>query len=564
MNKITDINGTPLTTTDKIADAGGYVALGMSGAKCVVLSVLTKSITKLSSSDMKEMSLKTLCGAVWCEDNFSFFHPKKEEMIFDHRLLATQIIRDCQAKGPYIESYERKAGIWLGKDGQLLVNSDKLWTAKGEVLEHGVHDDRIYSASGHVGFDMSTPEATKDEVESVRKAFGAIKWRQPLGAELMLGWIGVAFGAVALRRRPHMLLTGAAGVGKSTVLEMAKWLLGPLAFASTGPQTMAAFYQALGGTSRAVVLDEFEADPTRRHAQDTLEIARMSYSLQEGDEGIVRGTPGGTAKSYRFYAPFLAAGVSPGKMQPADLTRWVMLEALSREGNASQMSEEQGRAIGPRLARLFVSRWSVYQASEKVVRECILASNGDGRMADTVGTLLASYWAFVSDKPATVEDASVLVEMLNIKERIAIHAESDEKRCLESLMTKVLPFKIMEGKYLATRSLSIAQAIECVCENPTGNLEITARLAQLGMRVVMQNGKWRLFVANSPEHQELRKVFAGTKWAAGGWGVILRRLPGGDETTQRISAGFGAAKVTVFDVPADLLPANESEVLLAA
>lgn len=564
MTTIINIDGTSLTSPIAPA-AGGFVALGMAGNKCVVLSSLTKAVTRISPSDMKEMFFKTHFGATWCDEHYSAFHPKKEEVIFDHRQLATDIIRDCQAQGPYIESYERKAGVWLNKSGKLLINSKQLWTAEGNILEHGIHDGRIYSASGSVGFDMTTPKATNDDVQKVLNAFGGINWRQELGAELLLGWIGVATMAVVFRRRPHMLLTGGAGIGKSTVLEMAKWLLGPMAFTCTGPQTMAAFYQALGGTSRAVILDEFEADPSRRHAQDTLEIARMSYSLQEGDEGIVRGTQNGTAKSYAFYSPFLAAGISPGKMQPADLTRWVVLEALSRKGDAPQLNESEAREIGPRLARLFVSRWNMFQASEKVVRECILAAGGDGRMADTVGTLLASYWTFASNRPATADDANVLVEMLNIKARIELHSETDEKRCLDSLMSKVMPFKTIEGQYLVTRPMSIAQAIEKVCEDPTGNLEITSRLSQLGMRVVQQNGKWRFIIANSPEHQELRRLFSGTKWSTGGWAVVLRRLPGGEESTQRIGAGFGAAKVTVFDVPADLLPANdEGEDLLAA
>lgn len=557
MKNIININGTPLNTNNA-ATTGGYIALGMLGAKCVVLSQLSKAVVKLSPSDMKEMELKSLCGADWCDEHYGHVHPKKDEWIFEYRRLATDIIRDCQTKGPYVESYERKAGVWLGQDGELLINSDQLWRTNGDVLEHGIHDSRIYSASGTVGFSMSTPEASNEDVEKVVQAFGAINWRHPLGAELILGWIGVALTSVALRRRPHLLLTGGAGVGKSTALELAKWLLGPLGYASTGPQTMAAFYQALGGTSRAVILDEFEADPTRRHAQDTLEIARMSYSLQEGDEGIVRGTPGGTARSYRFYSPFLAAGISPGKMQPADLTRWVVLEAVSRKDNAQQLTETEAREIGPRLARRFVARWNIFQASEKVVRERILAAGGDGRIADTVGVLLASYWAFVSEKPATIDDADVLIEMLDIRARIEIHTETDEKRCLESLMSKVLSFKVVEGQYLATRPLSIAQAIALVCEDPTGNPDVVLRLAQLGLRVVMQEGKWKLFVVNSPEHQELRKVFAGTKWSTGGWAMVLRRLPGGEESTQRIGAGFGAAKITVFDVPVDLVPANDS------
>ena len=85
------------------------------------------------------------------------------------------------------------------------------------------------------------------------------------------------------------------------------------------------------------------------------------------------------------------------------------------------------------------------------------------------------------------------------------------------------------------------------------------------LRVAFAKGKWSLYVVNSPMHQELRKLFAGTKWATGGWSVVLRRLPGGEESTQRIGAGLGAAKVTVVYVPEHLLSAgNEDNMLLAA
>ncbi|QJC56146.1 hypothetical protein HC248_01432 [Polaromonas vacuolata] len=556
-------DGTPLNNSVE-KTRGGYKALGMSGAKCVVLSGLNSSVVKLSHSEMNEMGLIAHFGALWCDENYSSFNPKREEHFFDHRAMASKIFRDCQACGPYIESHERGTGVWLGKDGQLLVNGQKLWSSEGEVLEHGVHDGRVYPANGDVGFDLSTPEANDDDVNKVFKALGGVNWRQPLAAELILGWFGMACISAALPRRPHVMLVGPAGCGKTTALDTVKFLLGPLAFGCTGPQRMAGYYQSLSGTTRAAAVDEFEGGSSSGYSLDTYLIARMSYSLQESDEGIIRGTPGGAAKSYRFYTPFIAACVNPPKMEPADISRWTILDAMSRKENAVMMSESEAREIGPKLARRFIARWSVYQASEKVVRKCILAAGGDGRMADTVGTLLASYWTFVSNQPATEDDANVLVEMLDIKARIELHSETDEKRCLDSLMSKVMPFKVVQGNYLVTRSLSIAQAVALVCEDPTCNPEIIARLSQLGLRVVKQNGKWQLFVVNSPEHQELRKVFAGTKWSTGGWSVVLRRLPGGGESTQRIGAGLGAAKVTIFDIPADLASANDEECRLMA
>ena len=558
MTNIISANGTPITSA-ATRPLGGYVALGTLGNKAVVLSLLNKSVVKLGPSDMKEMNLKAELGAEWCGANYTEFDEKKEQFVFNHKQLATDIICSCQAKGAYVEAYERKTGIWPMKDGQLVINGRELWRPDGTVLEHGIYEDRVYPAGANVGFDRFTEEASDDEVKQILEAFGAINWRQTMGPEMILGWFGLSLVSTAVRRRPHVLINGAAGVGKSTILEMVKWMLGKLAFACTGPQTMAAYYQKLGGTSLVTILDEFEADPSKRNCKDTFETARMSYSMQEGDEGIVRGTTTGTSKSYQFFTPFMAGGISPGKMEPADLSRWAVLEAKSRKADATMMTEERVREIGPRLARRFINRWSVYQATESVVRKCIIDAGGDGRMADTVGTLLASYWTFVSTTPATVDDAKVLVEMLDIKERIEVHSVSDERRCLEALMSRVVPFKYMEGISMVTRSLSIAEAIQRVCEDPTNSPEVVARLAQLGLRVVFANGFWRLYVVNSPEHQELRKLFSGTKWAMGGWAMVLRRLPGGEESTQRVGAGFGAAKVTAFHVPQDLLSANDGD-----
>lgn len=88
----------------------------------------------------------------------------------------------------------------------------------------------------------------------------------------------------------------------------------------------------------------------------------------------------------------------------------------------------------------------------------------------------------------------------------------------------------------------------------TVTLSIKRRLAQLGLRVGILDGRWQLLVAN---HVELRKLFAGTKWAGGGWGLVLRRLLGGMESTQRLGAGLPCCKVTMFTLPDELQPPRD-------
>jgi energy-coupling factor transporter ATP-binding protein EcfA2 len=561
---ILSIDGTPLTNYAQAA-IGGMKALGVNGNKFAVFSLLNKQVSLLGPSDLKEMNLKAHFGAKWCEEQYTEFDPRKETMVFNHRRLANDIITDCQAAGTYSQAFERRTGVWQMDDGQLVINGHELWRPDGEVMEHGIHEGRVYPSFGTVGFDRQTPEASDDEVNEVLGAFGSLNWAHPLASELLLGWLGVATTAAALRRRPHVMLTGPRGCGKSTVLELVKEMLGVMCTAFTGVPTEAGLRQRLAGNPTAALIDEFEYDPSKKNCRDTLEHARSAYSLQEGDEGVVRGSVTGKAVSFRIVSPFLVAGISPGRMEPADISRWVVLEAKDRKVGGKMLEKAKARELGPKLARRFVGRWSVFQASEAVVRDCILASGGDGRMADTVGTLLASYWAFVSDRPATAEDAKFLVDMLGIEERIANQAVSDEQQCLEALTSRVVPFKVMDGYSLVTRQLSIGQAVELVCKDPTGQSDVVTKLAQLGLRVTLAKGKWSLYVANSHMHQELRKLFAGTKWAAGGWSVVLRRLPGGVESTQRIGASSGAMKVTVVDVPQHLLPADdEGDMLLAA
>lgn len=563
MNNMT--NQTPASNDQVFKPViGGYKALGIAGTQMAIFSLMNNKVHLLKPSELKELKLKAVLGVRWCEQNFTEFDERKEEYVFNHRRLASNIIADCQACGPYSEAMERKIGVWKMDDGQLAINGDKLWRPDGTVLEHGMHEGRVYPAEGAIGFDLSTPAATHDEVNKVLGAFNSPQWTNPIGGELILGFIGVGIVSVALKRRPHVLMTGPAACGKSTVLNYVRQLMGKLAFACTGPQTMAGFSQSLTGTSKVVINDEFEADPTRQSCKDTFDVARASYSLQEGDEGIVRGTVTGKSKSYRFYSPFIAAGISPGKMEPADLTRWVILESKGKPCGG-RLSDEECRALGPKLAKLFINRWDVFCASEDVVRQHLLDKGGDGRMADTVGTLLASYWAFVSATPATQEDAEMLVGMLGIEERIALHEVSDDKQCFETLTSRVLPFKVLCGPALLTRHLSVGQAIGMVCKEPTEQPEVVTRLAQLGMRVAFNQGKWVLYVVCSPSHVEVRKLFAGTKWSAGGWSTVLRRLPGGSESTQRIGAGFGASKVTVIHIPDHMLAVGDfDEMRLAA
>jgi len=455
---------------------------------------------------------------------------------------------------------QRNRGVWVQEDGSLMVNGRELWTPNGKKLEHGIIGDTVYTASDDIGFAFETPEATSAEVRTVMDMLGSYTFSNGLGAELLLGWFVSAALGPALHRRPHVLLTGPRGAGKTVIIDTLTQMLGPMAYACAGPQSMAGWYQALSQASYGVILDEFEYDSKRRHHIDTLEIARISYSLNEASKGITRGSATGTPVNYQFMASFLAAGINPGTLDPADASRWVELELLSRKPEATRIDEATARAIGPRIIRRVINRWNDFKVTEAVMHKAIVDAGGSDRMADTYGILLAAYWTAASDAPATEMDAEILCDSLNLDAQIENQSINDEDRCQEALLSRVTSFRFMDGDYVTSQSLSIGEAVKRVCEHPTGAFEIVERLAQLGLRVYRDKstGVWQLMVVNSPDHQELRKIFAQTKWSSG-WSTVLRRLPGGRESTQRIAAGFRAAKVTIFNLAAEFQPAANDD-----
>lgn len=545
---------------------GGFVPLGLEKDKVVVFSHLQKSVVKFRPSDLKESVMRVFLGSLWY-DFYILVLERQQQPIANRRskaesgasMMAKHIIASCQAVGIYLPSTERRAGAWLDEKGGLVINSGALWRHDGAVLSHGIHGDYVYPVVKSLGFGPDTSAATSQEVQRVLEVFRTYNWQVPFAAELVLGWVGVCLTATALRRRPHVLITGPAGCGKSTLLEQVTALLGRNAAPVTGSPTLMGLQQLVQDhPSRGIVIDEFEHDGRNQRRMDVFEAARASYSLQEGDAGVVRGSTTGEARAYKLSSPFMGCGISPGPMEPADVTRWVLLELAKlppQEANCILPSRDEFEQLGPSLARLLISRWTVLRDSLEKFRAAVQVNGGDARMGDTYGHLLACYWAFVNERVATASDAERIIEDAAITKRLHSQAASDHEECLNALFTRVVAFDMPGG----ASKLSIGEACHCLVKGSHGKRSIEERFSQMGLRVRTSKGRQYLLVANSPSHSELRRVFAGSKWSHGGWGLVLRRLPGGCESTQRLGPGLPPCKVTAFLLPDEMQSEASSE-----
>lgn len=542
------------------APAAGFTPLGMLPGKAVVFSHLQKAVVTLGASDMGEVRLKMLLGEAWHRQMAQHLQQRciaegERTPGSGHRLVVGHIIGACQAVGTYVPSLERKTGVWADDSGALVINSDVLWTSDGATLRYGKHGRYIYSQGRPMGFGLETPPATAEEVERVMQTFRSYAWMMPGAPELMLGWIGVAMAAGAMRRRPHLLITGQSGCGKSTLLEIVSHLLGSRMAMLTGNPSWMGLHQLVhDDPTKSILVDEFEANGSDARCADTFEASRASYSATEADSGVVRGSPDGGVRTYRIRSPFAATAVSPGRMEPADLSRWVILDTRPMPHGGQALTRDEATALGQRLARLFVSRWHVFASSLEPMRDAIQAAGGNARMADTFGHLVTAYWAFTNVQPVTADEAGSLVERLGLPLKLEDKIEQDEQECLTALLTRVLTFQCVTSQGPQSQKLSVGEAVRHITRGDVDSAGIAEQLTRLGLRVVRQNGRWLLMVAASHNHVELKKLFAGTKWSDGGWATVLKRLPGGMESTQRLGSGLKACKVALFELPEDLQP----------
>ena len=536
---------------------GGFIALGQRGESCFAWSRIMKAVVELTPAAFTARKLKACFGALWC-NMFYMVYPEEGEPYFDHQALADDIQEQCQRIGRYRDSKQREAGAWLSADGGLVINSAAVWRNDGQSVERVGDDGYVYPDDNDLDLSADDVPATPEEVLEVEQAFDSWDWSDMAAAAHILGWVACSVFAGALSCRPHLFVTARAGTGKSLLSRAIGAIFGNGVVRPTGSLTQAGIMQKLKGRAVPCIVDETEAGQSAQQSTlAALDVARWSYSMSEHEDGVLRGTAAGKALGYRAFSPFLFLGVNVPKLGHADQTRAVVLEMQNQKPGANGvvprlLSDERYCAeVGRKLRRLAVLRWPTFQAALVLFRQGIIGQGGSTRMADTLGSLLAGYWCFKSAAVPSSKDVSTLVECLQLPVHIEAFGESDELRCLDVLLYSKVIVPVAEWNGEMVRSMTVAEAIRQYCAEPEAQRRLESVLQNYGMRVLDDDGVWKVAVACSSSHKELLKMFSGSPWKKGNWSLLLRRLTGGAGSTQRLAGR--SCKVTLFNVPSDLL-----------
>ncbi len=461
---------------------------------------------------------------------------------------ASEMMQACARRGVFDYSKIRGRGAWY-EAGAPVVHLGDAVVVGGEKhpLGRAEAGGYIYPAAVPIPINYADP---LDPVEAAELSAlcDRLSWEKPINGRLLAGWLAVAPICGALAWRPHIWLTGAAGTGKSWVMDnIMRPILGRVGLFVQSDTTEAGIRQALGYDARPVLFDEAEGESERAQVRMQNVMALMRQSSSENGSVIVKGSISGQVKTYSIRSCFAFSSIGVGIKQHSDATR---VSVLSMKRPDAATNEAQFAALRAKAAELLSPAWvgrlharmiaaiPAVRANAETFARAAAAEIGSQRMGDQNGALLAGAYALHEDGVIGYDAARAWVAKQDWSEQTAVQETPDEVLCLQRLLQQTVRMQ-ENGRSI---DASVAEMIE-LCESsldPDGNAYRTT-LTRLGIKV----GGEEIAIAN--QHPWLADVMRGTAW--GDWGRVLGRLKGAQKPSHPIR--FGALKARATTIPRD-------------
>jgi len=471
-----------------------------------------------------------------------------------------ELMAKCREVGVFNPDTIRGRGAWLDGDKSVLHIGDAL-IVDGKRAELQVPGSTYHYEAAQKTISGTGKPLSDERARYLLDICKLLKWEQPISGVLLAGWIAIAPICGALKWRPSIWLTTSAGAGKSYIVDkIIGNSLGKFCLKVLSKTSEAGIRQILRSDALPVIFDEAEGEDPQAASrmQGVLDIVRQSSS--DSSASIVKGTANPKGIAFRVRSAFCFASINVGISHHADETRITTL-ALRKppdpddKAAVAEAAEHFERlqtlvtdTVTPEFSSSLVERSGallfVIRHNADVFARAIALHLGNRRAGDQLGALLAGAFSLTSDRKITDEQALNYLATQDWTEVTAPEVQSDESMLISHLTQWRHRYSPGGAPSRETPIGKLMSACFFQDDDIVSSVA-TVELLHCGIKCAFRDNQRGFYISTS--HSTLKRIFAGTQWAAN-WGRAFGRISGairGEQRNIRFAAGHQSKAVFI-------------------
>lgn len=523
--------------TDIKYDDSYFRCLGVQGDTHFFYKKQTSQIIEFKPSHYDSKHLINLAPLTWWQCSY----PDKSGVNW---MQATDDLCRLQEKiGIFDNTKIRGRGAWFDA-GRTVLHLGNVLFVDGKLVDiDDFYTDYFYERSPSLAVKVQTFMPAGESAKLIQLCRMA-RWEKPCYGDILAGWMFSALVCGAMSFRSHLYLVGAAGSGKSWMLDnVVKRIMGNMALSISSKSTEAGIRDQLGGDIRPVIFDEAEAENNQDKVrmQAVFDLARNGSS--EKADAIVK-----FGAKYVCRSAFLFASINSSMSKTADLSRTAFIKLANSPVRKSQELKEadnmkfreleafSSRLLTDEFIRCLLARAiclvPVIRKSHKVVADLAAKEFGSRRLGDQMAMIIAGLYGLMSDDVITEEEARKLIASTALQaDKEDADDKTQEERCLDHLLFSQIDTQSRMGskRYLLNLLVSVMNQSDEVegLERPV----VTQDMNSKGLSIT-NIGSIQYLCLSTNKSALPSKLFADSEWSFS-WQDALCRIEGVFKTPNR-------------------------------
>lgn len=397
----------------------------------------TDSLKQLTPNEHTKSNLFSMADQDYWSKRFDC-KGEKESINFD--ILIQRMFKQQKLIGRFNNRKIRGYGVHRD-NGAIAANFGEKVFYKGSLMsisEVKQITNFYYKAATNINIDLSS-QLSDDEGQLIIDTLSKMRFSHPRDWVYVAGWLYIAQVFSALDWRPHIWINGEKGLGKTTILKMAKNLI-PFS-ENFKDATAAGIVQNIGQNAMATIYDEAEIVKGKENQMmDVINLARRCSSSESGAH--VRGSSSGKAVVTDINSIFMFGSILTGVKEAADASRIMDVELKRSTPQSTQEKEFVMRNIdiisewGNKLFSRAFMNFDILYKNIGIIKNYLAKEIQDSRQIDQIAPFLAGFRALTSKSIVSVEWIEKTLKMVDLKTSSYFQDNeiSEPEHCMNSLM----------------------------------------------------------------------------------------------------------------------------------